>query len=91
MSDRHIEFVPLGAAVSATLVAIYLLCAVAAAVLPDIPLAHRWLTLFGGYPPLTIGGAIGAIVTNIAVGWLAALVFAPVYNAVFRGRLWRGS
>jgi len=86
MSDRHIEFVPLGAAVSVTLVAIYLLCALAAAVLPDMPLAHGWLALFGGYPPLTAGGVMGAIVTSIAVGWLAALVLASVYNAVSRGR-----
>ncbi|WP_181704811.1 hypothetical protein [Chthonobacter rhizosphaerae] len=86
MSERPIDFVALGAALSAALVAIYAACAVVALAAPGLAFTHAWLALFGGYPPLTAAGVAGAALANVAAAWLAALAFAPVYNALARGR-----
>ena len=86
MSDRSIGFVPLGAGLSAALVAIYALCALVAVAMPGFDASHGWLALFGGALPLTIAAVIRAIVANIVVAWIIAGVFALVHNAVVERR-----
>jgi len=84
MPERGIGVLPLGAGLSAALVAIYALCALIAVATPGFTATHGWLALFGATPPLTISAVLRAILANIVVAWITAGVFALVYNAVVR-------
>jgi 2TM family of unknown function (DUF5676) len=75
-----INIVALGVAASATLVVLYLLCAVVAMALPDIALSHAWLTLFTKAPIGSMWGLIEGIIWSIVFGWVIALVLGSVYN-----------
>jgi hypothetical protein len=75
-----INIVALGVAASATLVVLYLLCAIVAMALPDIALSHAWLTLFTKAPIGSMWGLIEGIIWSIVFGWVIALVLGSVYN-----------
>ena len=75
-----INIVALGVAASATLVVLYVLCAVVAMALPDIALSHAWLTLFTKAPIGSMWGLIEGIIWSIVFGWVIALVLGSVYN-----------
>jgi hypothetical protein len=81
-----INIVALGVATSATLVVLYVLCAVVAMALPDIALSHAWLTLFTTAPIGSMWGLIEGIISSIVFGWVIALVLGSVYNWI-AGRL----
>ena len=50
LDRKPISLVALGTALSVTLVVVYVICAVAAMLLPKLPLAHGWLLLFSVAP-----------------------------------------
>jgi 2TM family of unknown function (DUF5676) len=75
-----INIVALGVAASATLVVLYLLCAVVAMALPDIALSHAWLTLFTKAPIGSMWGLVEGIIWSVVFGWVIALVLGSVYN-----------
>jgi hypothetical protein len=82
----QINIVALGVATSATLIVLYVLCAVVAMALPDIVLSHAWLTLFTAAPIGSMWGLIEGIIWSIVFGWVIALVLGSVYNWI-AGRL----
>ena len=75
-----INIVALGVATSATLIVLYVLCAVVAMALPDIMLSHAWLTLFTTAPIGSMWGLVEGIIWSIVFGWVIALVLGSVYN-----------
>lgn len=82
ISEKHLQIVPLGWALSAALVGIFLVCALLALLLPGIAVSHQWVGLFTLHDPsVPIAWAEG-VGGSIAFGWLAALIFAPVYNRI---------
>ena len=81
-----INIVALGVATSATLIVLYVLCAVVAMALPDIVLSHAWLTLFTTAPIDSMWGLVEGIIWSVVFGWVIALVLGSVYNWI-AGRL----
>jgi hypothetical protein len=73
--------VSLGAALSATLIVLFVACAAAGWVLPNSRGPHAWLGIFTD-APFTAGGFLTGMFWNVVAAWLAAVVFAPVYNLV---------
>ena len=78
--SKPISLVALGTALTATLVVLYALCAIAAVLFPKAPLAHSWLLLFSTAPVGSLESLVTGIVANVAFAWISAAVFAPVYH-----------
>jgi hypothetical protein len=74
----------LGWALSATLVVLFVICVVAALVLPDWPASHRWVELFSLAPLKSLRVWIDGVVFSIVFGWISAVVLRLVYNGVIR-------
>ena len=78
--NRPIDVVAAGWALSAALVVLFVLCALAGMMLPRFSLAHGWLTLFSTAPLGSCRNFIEGILGSIAFGWIAAVVIGLVYN-----------
>jgi hypothetical protein len=78
----ELKLAPFAWGLSAALVVLYVLCWLAVLIAPD--LAHGWLGLFSTQPPGSIGGLVIGIVVSAVMGWVAAAVLVPVYNAALR-------
>jgi hypothetical protein len=75
----------LGWSLSATLVALFALCMLAALFLP-LRLAHGWVSLWSDAPIESSRVWIDGLVWSIAIGWLIALIFGTIYNTVVARR-----
>jgi hypothetical protein len=73
--------VALGWGLSAALVVLFVLCLIAALLLP-MPLAHGWIGLFTAAPVDSARVWIEGILYSIAFGWITAIVLGTVYNRV---------
>jgi hypothetical protein len=73
------SIIPLGAALSASLVTLFFACAAVGWALPNSRGPHAWLALFTD-APFTAAGFLTGLVWNVVAAWLAAAVFVPVYN-----------
>jgi hypothetical protein len=81
--DRtSLNAVALGWALSAALVVLFVLCLVAALVVPEWRASHAWISLFSVAPLTSARVWIDGIVFSIVFGWVAALVLGLVYNRV---------
>lgn len=77
--------IALGCALSATLVILFVICLVAALVLPENwPASHRWVELFSLAPLRSLRVWIDGIVFSIVFGWISAVVLSLVYNSLIR-------
>jgi hypothetical protein len=75
----------LGWGFSAALVALFVLCMLAALFVP-MRAAHGWVALFSDAPLDSSRVWVEGLIWSIAAGWLIALVFGTVYNAVIARR-----
>jgi prepilin signal peptidase PulO-like enzyme (type II secretory pathway) len=81
---QQLSVLALGCGLSATLVALYVLCWLAVFILPD--LTHGWLALFSTQPPGSLASLVGGIVLSALFGWIGAIVLGGVYNYVLERR-----
>jgi hypothetical protein len=79
---QELSLVAFGWGLSAALVVLYVLCWLAVLVAPS--LAHGWLALFSTQPAGSVTSLIIGVIVNIVMGWVAAAVLVPVYNALVR-------
>jgi hypothetical protein len=85
MTNRGpINIVAAGTALSAALVTLYVGCALAELIFPNLPLAHGWLAIFSTGPTNTAGAWLAGIAGSIVFGWVTAVVLGVVYNAMDR-------
>jgi hypothetical protein len=77
-----LDMIALGWGLSATLVVLFVICVVAALVLPDWPASHRWVELFYLAPLTSLRVWMDGIVFSIVFGWISAVVLSLVYNRV---------
>ena len=75
-----INVVALGVAASAALVVLYVLCWLAAVILPDTALSHGWMTLFTPAPVGSVRALIEGVIWSIVFGWVITSVLALIYN-----------
>jgi len=75
-----------GAALSATLVALYVACWLSVIFLPMLPLSHTWLSLFTAAWPMSIAGLAQGVLMNVVIAWIAGAVYVSTYNRTIRHR-----
>jgi hypothetical protein len=75
----------LGFGFSAALVALFVLCLLAALFLP-LRAAHGWVALFLDAPVGSTRLWVEGLIWSVAAGWLIALVFGTVYNWIVARR-----
>ena len=76
----------LGWALSATFVVLFVLCAVAVFAFPQTRFSHAWLDLFTQAPVTSMRAWLEGLLWSVVLGWIAAVVFAPIYNRLNRLR-----
>ena len=78
-----------GWALSATFVALFLICLILALIFPEWGTAQgwvAWIALFSSAPITSIRVWIEGIVFSIAFGWVSGVIFTLVYNSLVRPR-----
>jgi 2TM family of unknown function (DUF5676) len=76
---RALRTVPLALSFATFLAVVYLACLALALVIPDRGLHAPWLQFFAGFSWTWQGIAIG-LGESIIYGFVAGLLFAPIYN-----------
>jgi hypothetical protein len=86
MSDtvNRIPLVPAAWALSAALVATFMVCAGFELLWPDLPVAHGWVGLFTVRPVTSAISWFEGIVGSVAFGSFFAAIVAWVFNALAR-------
>ncbi len=75
-----LNVIALGWAVSASLVALFVICLAVALAVPQWPATHAWIGLFSVASPTSAKVWIDGIVFSAAFGWIAAVVLGLTYN-----------
>lgn len=70
---------------SATLVVLFVICALTALFVP-LRLAHGWVSLWSEAPIDSSRLWIDGLIWSVAVGWLIALIFGTIYNSIVAQR-----
>ena len=79
-----VDVMSLGWALTVTFVVLYLLCWLAAVVVPNLPLAHGWLLIFSVAEPGSGKSLIEGVIGSVVFAWISALLFGLTYNALRR-------
>jgi hypothetical protein len=69
-----------GIALSATLVVLFVICAVVQMFAPSLQVTHMWISIFTG---ASLGSStmwVQGIVANAVAGYLAGSIFSKAYN-----------
>lgn len=77
--SRALRAIPLALSLATFLAIIFLACLALALIIPDRGLHTPWLQFFAGFSWTWLGIAIG-LVESVIYGFVAGLVFAPIYN-----------
>ena len=86
MSDKvdQIPLIPTAWALSAALVATFIVCAGFELVAPSVPVAHNWVGLFTLRPVTSALSWVEGIAGSLAFGWFFAAIGTWVFNALAR-------
>lgn len=76
---RALRAMPLALSFATFLAVVYLACLALALIVPDRGLHAPWLQFFAGFSWTWQGIAIG-LVESLVYGFIAGVVFAPIYN-----------
>jgi hypothetical protein len=72
-----------GAATSAALVVLFVLCWLVAAIMPGLEGAsHGWIILFTKAPVGSVRALMEGVIWSIIFGWIIAIVMVPIYNRI---------
>ena len=77
--SRALRAISLALSLTTFLAIIFLACLALAVVVPDRGLHAPWLQFFVGFSWTWLGIAIG-LVESVIYGFVAGVVFAPIYN-----------
>jgi hypothetical protein len=81
---QRVGVLPLGAGLTVTLVVGYLICWAAEAASASPRFSHAWLGIFSTAPAGSAQQLIDGVLWSLIASWVAALLFAPVYNLTSR-------
>lgn len=84
--EGPVDLVALGGGLTVTLLVIFLLCAGAALLVPGANFSHNWIGLFSTAPVGSLRSFIEGIIWSTVFAWVAAIIFAPVYNRIVASR-----
>lgn len=69
-----------GIALAATLVVLFILCAIVQVVAPNLQATHMWISLFTAAPIGSGQAWLEGIIASIVFGFIGGFLFAWVYN-----------
>ena len=75
-----------GWALSAVLVALFLVCVALALLWPTSAFGQGWQMVLATLPGGSIAAFVAAILAAIAIGWLVAIMFVGIYNQLLSRR-----
>jgi small-conductance mechanosensitive channel len=81
---QPMSIVPLGFTLSAFFVATFVLCLLAALVLPTEGMRMIFEATFPGFVWLTAGSVVIGLFWAVFFGWYIAVLFAPIRNFMYR-------
>lgn len=81
---RPLSITPVGVTLSGFFAATYVLCLLAALVLPVQGMRMIFEAIVPGFVWLTAGSAILGLLWAIFIGWYIAIIFVPIRNYAFR-------
>ena len=76
---RALRPIPLGLSLATFLAVIYLGCLALALIVPDLGLHVPWLQFLPGFA-WTLTGIVIGFGESLAYGFVAGVIFAPIYN-----------
>ena len=82
LKSGPVHIVPLGWALTATFVLLYVLCFLAAVLFPNASLTHAWLALYSTAPVGSVRGLVEGIIWNVVFAWISAITFGVTYNSL---------
>jgi hypothetical protein len=82
--ERPVNVVAAGWALSVTLVALFVVCVLAALLFPGTPLAHSWVRLFTVAPMESGRLWVEGVIANVTFAWFTAIVLGLTYNRLAR-------
>lgn len=82
--SRRMELAASGWALSAALVALFVLCLIVAVLWPTPAFSHAWIQLFTSAPIGSLANLIEGVAASVAVAWVTAGIFVPIYNWLAR-------
>ncbi len=81
-----VDLAALGWGLTVTLLIIFLICVGAAVFIPGASFSHNWIGLFTTAPVGSLRNFFEGIIWSIVFAWVAAIIFAPVYNRIVASR-----
>ena len=81
-SNRTLSPTAAAVGLSAALIVLFVVCALAQLVAPGLQASHAWVGLFTTAPVLSLQAWIEGIVFSVVFGAIAGTIFVLVYNAV---------
>jgi hypothetical protein len=81
---RPLSIVPLGFTLSTFFVVTYILCLLAALVLPAQGMRLIFEAVIPGFVWLTAPSAVLGLLWAVFIGWYIAIIFVPIRNYAFR-------
>jgi hypothetical protein len=84
MNTTKLDLMAFGWGLSAALVVLVILCALAAMIFPGWSLAHNWLTLFSAADVGSLRNLIEGVISSVIMGWITATILVLVYNRLVR-------
>ena len=79
-ASPRIDLVASGWALSAALVALFVLCLLVALLWPTPAFSHAWIQLFTTAPLGSLANLVEGVLASIAAAWVVAVSFVPIYN-----------
>lgn len=80
----RIPLQPTAWAVSAALVATFVVCAGFELIAPELPVAHDWVDLFTIRPITSVLGWVEGIIGSVVFGWFFTAIATWVFNSLSR-------
>lgn len=81
---RPLSIVPMGVTLSGFFAATYVLCLLAALVLPTQGMRLVFEAVIPGFVWLTATSAVLGLLWVVFIGWYIAIIFVPIRNYAFR-------
>jgi len=78
--ENKLSYRATGVALAGTLTALFIICAVAQVIVPDLQLTHMWISLFTAAPIGSATAWIEGLIANIVFGLVGWHLFAWIYN-----------
>lgn len=86
--ETRLSIARVGVALSLSFALLYGLCVGWDAIFPDWAMRTAWVGLLPGFDWLSVGDFLLGLFETALYGWIAALIFVPIWNALNASATW---